>query len=326
MSASSVCQGLQSCLEPRLIEPRVLRLKLAPPNSIFSRSVSPTPGFSHPDDLNIQSHTEENNTGLTANTENKNSCEDCDVKTQSNVDVRGWSFLQSLSNTTENNKETIDKEKVYVHPLVKRSASKLSEKSLEMCTESLGSETGSQVSESSDDISLISLETEICTTRDPPKPREISVTRKMNRSVSFPPPLTSISGSNGVKVRPHREGGRLVLEAVAVTTSHTYFHAERSDGRLRLCMLKACPPNMDNEDDPEEEDPEEDGGDDDEEEEEEEFDEEVKWGEDIEDDNEKFRGQIRVKKLPRPSRCKEGGCAANRGLLNWDSFWVATST
>ncbi|KAL0459988.1 UNVERIFIED_CONTAM: protein FAF-like, chloroplastic [Sesamum latifolium] len=31
----------------------------------------------------------------------------------------------------------------YVHPLVKRSASSLSEKSLEICTESLGSETGS---------------------------------------------------------------------------------------------------------------------------------------------------------------------------------------
>ena len=31
----------------------------------------------------------------------------------------------------------------YVHPLVKRSASSLSEKSLEVCTESLGSETGS---------------------------------------------------------------------------------------------------------------------------------------------------------------------------------------
>lgn len=45
----------------------------------------------------------------------------------------------------------------YIHPLVKRSASSLSEKSLEICTESLGSETGSEgfssypASESGDD-------------------------------------------------------------------------------------------------------------------------------------------------------------------------------
>ncbi|KAK3193805.1 hypothetical protein Dsin_025115 [Dipteronia sinensis] len=309
-SSSSVYQGLQSCLEPRLIEPRVLRLKLAPPKSNFSPSViAPSPGFTHPDDLKIQSHTEENNT---ANTENKNTCDDddddCDVKCQTNVDVRGWSFLQFLSNTSENKKETTEtkEEKVYVHPLVKQSASMLSEKSLEMCTESLGSETGSQVSESRVET------TEFCVATDPPpKPRE----RKMKRSVSFPPPLTSISGSNGVQVRPHREGGRLVLEATVTTYSHTFFHAERSEGRLRLCILKDYPPNMDtNElDDPEDA-------------EEEEEEEEKEIDEDIEENNEKVRGENEMgvkNKLARPtSRCKEAGCR----LPNWDSFWVATST
>ncbi|KAK0583190.1 hypothetical protein LWI29_034436 [Acer saccharum] len=309
-SSSSVRQGLQSCLEPRLIEPRVLRLKLSPPKSNFSPSaIAPSTGFTHPDDLKIP---EENNTNttLTANTENKNTCDDdneCDVKSQTNVDVRGWSFLQFLSNTTGKEKETTEtKEKVYVHPLVKKSASKLSEKSLEMCTESLGSETGSQVSESSDET------TEFCTAIDPPpKPRE----RKMKRSVSFPPPLTSISGSNGVQVRPHREGGRLVLEATVTTHSPTFFHAERSEGRLKLCILKDCPPNMEiNElDDPEDA-------------EEEEEEEEKEIDEDIEENNEKVRGENEMgvkKKLARPtSRCKEAGCR----LPNWDSFWVATST
>ncbi|KAK2648291.1 hypothetical protein Ddye_015780 [Dipteronia dyeriana] len=294
-SSSSVCQGLQSCLEPRLIEPRVLRLKLAPPKSNFS---PPIPGFTLPDDLKIQSHAEENNT---ANTENNDDDEDgCDVKSQTNVDVRGWSFLQFLSNTSENKKETTEtREEAYVHPLVKQSASMLSEKSLEMCTESLGSETGSQVSENSDET------TEFCTATDPPpKPRE----RKMKRSVSFPPPLTSISGSNGVQVRPHREGGRLVLEATVTTHSHTFFHAERSEGRLRLCILKDCSPNMDIDelDDPEDAEQEE-------EEEEKEIDEKVRG-----------ENEMGVKKtLARPtSRCKETGGR----LPNWDSFWVATST
>ncbi|KAI9182355.1 hypothetical protein LWI28_024525 [Acer negundo] len=313
-SSTSVCQGLQSCLEPLLIEPRVLRLKLTPPKSNFSPSaIAPSPGFTHPDYLKIQSHAEVNNTNTTlnANTENKNTCDDddddCDVKSQTNVDVSGWSFLQFLSDTSEKEKETTEtKEKVYVHPLVKKSASMLSEKSLEMCTESLGSETGSQVSESSDET------TEFCMATDPPpKPRE----RKMKRSVSFPPPLTSISGSNGVQVRPHREGGRLVLEATVTTQSHTFFHAERSEGRLRLCILKDCPPSMDIDelDDPEDA-------------EEEEEEEEKEIDEDIEENNEKVRGENEMgvtKKLARPtSRCKEAGGR----LPTWDSFWVATST
>lgn len=36
MSSSSVCQGLQSCLEPRVIEPGVLHYELTPPTTNLS--------------------------------------------------------------------------------------------------------------------------------------------------------------------------------------------------------------------------------------------------------------------------------------------------
>ncbi|KAK2359275.1 protein FAF, chloroplastic [Trifolium repens] len=124
--SSSLCQGLQSCLEPRVMEPRVLRLKLAPPGS---SNISP-------------SSSEQEKPIIIKN----NECDKNDTKS-------GWGFLQNLTKTENGN------DKVYVHPTVKRSASMLSEKSLEMCTESLGSETGSNAGESSDDVSLFSFET-----------------------------------------------------------------------------------------------------------------------------------------------------------------------
>ncbi|GMI73826.1 hypothetical protein HRI_001051900 [Hibiscus trionum] len=208
--SSSVCQGLQTCLELRHIESHLLRLKLAPPKTNFPASSIP------PTDASI--------TGKC----NNNAIDDC--KPIGNAGC--WSFLQSLAaadcSSTKN-------EKVYVHPLVKRSTSTLSERSLEMCTESLGSETGSEVSDSIDDISLLSLENGVYNS----KPRDSSARKKTSRVHSFPPPLTSISGSNGVKVvKSHREGGRLVLEAVTIPPCNTYFHTERSQGRLRLSLFK----------------------------------------------------------------------------------------
>ncbi|GAY40699.1 hypothetical protein CUMW_053990 [Citrus unshiu] len=129
MTSSSVCQGLQSCLEPLLVEPRVLRLNLAPSKSIICPSI---PASSEP-------HNKENKTNTIRETNNKNNDFSDDMKSDKSEDTGGWSFLQCLSKET-----AAAHKKEYVHPLVKRSASMLSEKSLEMCTESLGSETGSQ--------------------------------------------------------------------------------------------------------------------------------------------------------------------------------------
>lgn len=285
--SSSVCQGLQSCLE--VVESRVLRLKLAPPKSNFLSSIVTT-------DPKPTVYNEENNTTIT----NTN-------------DMGGWSCIQSLSNA----KASTENDTVYVHPLVKRSASRLSEKSLEMCTERLGSETGSEVSDCSDDISLFSMDTRSQTVacNIPPKPR---ARRKMSRSSSFPPPLTSISGSNCVQVKSHREGGRLVLQAVSFPPSHTYFHAERSDGRLRLSLYKDASPVVQDQDEGQ------DGQEEDQEEEtvveEEEF-----YGEtEIKEANSgNVGGEIGTGKLPIPSSCKENGCG-HKGLLHWKPFLVAT--
>ncbi|KAF2314881.1 hypothetical protein GH714_037039 [Hevea brasiliensis] len=177
--------GLQSCLEPaRLqVEPRVLRLTLAPPKSNISRC-------SPPEVKSFVPHS------------------DGDSKsTNDNVDKGGWSFLQSLDiNTAPSTRETTEEDKIYIPPNFKPSSSMLSEKSLEMCTENLGSETGNDGGESSDEMALLSL-----SNINHESPREKSKFRGsrriMSRSASFPPPLTSIRGSTSVQVRSHREAG-----------------------------------------------------------------------------------------------------------------------
>lgn len=280
--SSSLCQGLQSCLEPRLIEPRVLRLKLAPPGSNISPSLD----------------------------QEKHECEKNDTKSS-------WSFLQAL---TETNKTENANGKVYVHPTVKRSSSMLSEKSLEMCTESLGSETGSNAGESSDiDVSLFSSDTRNDVNNN--NNMNNCVSRRVNKaSCNFPPPLTSITDFGGVHVRPHREGGRLILEAIASPSTTPYFHAERVDGRLRLSLFETVfDYDGDDEDyEVEEEEYEEvvegesekecvddyEGDEEKEEEGESEKEHEV-YGDEV--GEEKVEDEMGVTKFGRPRRCKESG-------------------
>ncbi|CAI9297235.1 unnamed protein product [Lactuca saligna] len=207
--ASAVCQGLQSCLEPPLTESTVLTHKSS----------------SKPSQLHQKPNTEANSV--------------IDDKNGERVSKNnGFSFFNVLENPSSNS--NFKNEEVYVHPMVKRSASTLSTMSLEMCTESLGTETGSDVSESSDELNW--------------EEREMfrSKARNLYRKVAsrshrggFPPPLTSISGSDGtVKVSPHREGGRLVIKAVSVSDCGTKFEAERTDGRLKLSLSKDCCENV----------------------------------------------------------------------------------
>ncbi|KAJ9543215.1 hypothetical protein OSB04_022922 [Centaurea solstitialis] len=162
--------------------------------------------------------------------------------------VSGWSFLEALENPSMASKNLEEAHVVYVHPMVKRSSSALSSKSLEMCTEGLGSESGSDVSESGDEFCSISME-------ERERFRAVRMSRccrsfdRKTRGGSggsggFPPPLTSISGSDGtVKVRHHREGGRLVIKAVSVSNGGTNFKTERTNGRLKLSLLKDCSVN-----------------------------------------------------------------------------------
>lgn len=204
--ATIVChQGLQSCLESQLVEPRALRLTLssARPRELISKScsVNPEPGG-------------------------------------------GWSSLQALFHSPQSSKGVQGNENTYVHPLVKRSLSSLSEKSLELCTENLGSETGS------DDVledDVFALSSHSSQGGNPPTGKSGQSLGGTKKAIAgnFPPPLTTISGSESLHVRSHRENGRLVIKAVKAPSNNPIFHAERSNGRLRLHLLKYSTSSID---------------------------------------------------------------------------------
>ncbi|OAY55812.1 protein FANTASTIC FOUR 3 [Manihot esculenta] len=332
--ATIVCQGLQSCLESQLVEQRTLRLRLSSPKPHFPQSLE---------------------LALKPSSFDRRQDEDKHISSVPNPDIGGWSFLQALSNSFQGPKEATEKENIYVHPLMKRNSSKLSEKSLELCTENLGSETGS------DTISLCLTESEAgnLPTREQQKPRQLLGDRKAN-SRSFPPPLTTMSGSESLRVRPHREDGRLIIKAIKAPSTHTYFQAERSDGRLRLSFVKYSTSNFDSteigsaeeneassetknekeeiETDVNQEEEEEDEEEDDDEESD--FEEEVvkgsvassKEGEenggyvekDVEGNHLNVGAELGIENFQRPRRCKEGELE-NKALLNWEPFLVATS-
>ncbi|KAB1214223.1 Protein FANTASTIC FOUR 3 [Morella rubra] len=241
--ATIVCQGLQSCLDSsHLVEPKTVRLKLSSPRSPFSQ----------PRELALKSCFLDTNTKEVGDKYRieeicYKSYDHFDNKVSSNPDLGGWSFLQALSTSCPGSKEAMEKENIYVHPLVKRSSSRLSEKSLELCTENLGNETGTDINE--DSIFLLPSSDSKdgnFRTREQTKSRQLFGTKKANPP-NFPPPLTTISGSESLLFRPHRENGRLIINAVKAPATQTYFQAERSHGRLRLCFLKTCTPSVDSE-------------------------------------------------------------------------------
>ncbi|GMH12191.1 hypothetical protein Nepgr_014032 [Nepenthes gracilis] len=143
----------------------------------------------------------------------------------------------------------------YVHPLEKKSASSLSEKSLEICTESLGSETGSdgfssyppsEPSESEEEKEGDEEEKrEYSRLFDGEEFRVTKYNSSNNHSLcskkvpprSFPPPLPSLAHGDGPNLHmfSHRKNGRLVVEAVALP-SQNCFRAQRQDGRLLLTL------------------------------------------------------------------------------------------
>lgn len=135
-------------------------------------------------------------------------------------DVNSWSFIQILNNPSTYHD-------VYIPPSTKASSLIMSTSSLEMCTESLGNETGCYFNENMDerDISC-GVQRSMCR----------AFTKRIKRTLNFPPPLTSISGNEKVRLRSHREGGRLVLRAVSTRACNSYFKAERANGTLMLSL------------------------------------------------------------------------------------------
>lgn len=152
--------------------------------------------------------------------------------------------------------------KPYVPPNAKK-RSKLSERSLQLCTEGLGSEsgsdcsynwfTGSHSSESESDDDIISLfqekeqngeemdnlkfsdsvcRSEIC------ESEVIYGAKNIRKPRSFPPPLPSLSSCSGpcVSMKSCRQDGRFMLKAVEVA-SHKYLQANRQGGRLQLHFI-----------------------------------------------------------------------------------------
>ncbi|KAD7477662.1 hypothetical protein R6Q59_007402 [Mikania micrantha] len=160
----------------------------------------------------------------------------------------------------------------YVHPLLKKSARSLSEKSLKVCTESLGSETGSDVFSS-----LQSSEIKVCNESlgSETRPEAFSLSQftfekcddgqdekegheavkfpclatrkaqaqiqaKVQHARAFPPPLQSLATAKtdrpSIHMHSRRVNGRLVLEAVSIQ-QQKYFEAQRQDGRFLLTLI-----------------------------------------------------------------------------------------
>ncbi|PHU29673.1 hypothetical protein BC332_01766 [Capsicum chinense] len=131
----------------------------------------------------------------------------------------------------------------YIHPLVKRS---LSEKSLEICTENLGSENGSDgfssytPSENGDiDEDKYDQQQQQYCSRSIEELRVVKC-KYSKRSSSFPPPIPSLARGDNKKPSLHmqsrRKDGRLILEAVPIP-SRNLFQAHRHDGRLLLTFV-----------------------------------------------------------------------------------------
>ncbi|XP_073271838.1 protein FAF-like, chloroplastic [Primulina huaijiensis] len=132
----------------------------------------------------------------------------------------------------------------YVHPLVKRSSITLSEQSLDMCTECIGSETGSDgfCSEILSDVGQEEVK-ELNSVGDFHLPNS-----RKAMATPLPPPLSFISSDGAsIYMRSHRKNGRLILEAVSVP-SRNCFQAHRGDGRLVLSFMDDHTPQEGSED------------------------------------------------------------------------------
>ncbi|KAK2646948.1 hypothetical protein Ddye_022143 [Dipteronia dyeriana] len=347
--ATIVCQsGLQSCLESQIVEPRTLRLRLSSPRV--------PPHLSEPLELTFKSCFLDSNTKPTLE-EIKCRSDHHHEKPQ---DQGARSFLEAITNGCQLESNISDKDQnTYVHPLSKRSLSALSDKSLELCTENLGSETGTDIiedsifsmSDSSSSSSSSDSESGDFQTREQRKSHQLLRTKKAsNNCHNFPPPLTTIRGLESLQVRTHREDGRLIIKAVKNPSTPSLFKAERSHGRLRLSFFKdfeepeqqqqqeqqemvTDETTLDDEDDSTTQQQEDFENKEEEEEEENKEDDEngaYREKEDMDGNNLEVEGKIGIKKIQRTGRCKEsesaGGDNKNIGLLlNWEPFWVATS-
>lgn len=283
-----VCQNLVSCFESQLTETTTtLKLKVAAP---------PTPPAAYRKPATDDHHSPKN------------------------LEFGNWGFLQT------NSKESMDK-------AWNSSFSKLSPKSLELCTENLGSETGSDTTSDCSSIfsaspplspASNSVEDHTRLVLDECKLQKIKTSpanaQGFRNIKNFPPPLTTMSGSSSLQVRRHREGGRLIIEAVEGPFRNSFLQAERSDGRLKLCFTTATSSGGEEQEEEEEEEEKGDecGG---------AAAEEEEPRNEFELEKEEFDEEINLmEKFQRLSRCKESGHGNKSLCSNWKpALWVATS-
>ncbi|XP_015077888.1 protein FAF-like, chloroplastic [Solanum pennellii] len=181
------------------------------------------------------------------------------IASSKELDVLGqdeiWRSIQNGGSKTSNdawssilnqkNEESSTLPPPYIHPLLKKSSSSLTDKSLEICTESLGSETGSEI------ISLdhhhLQKQQQVKEELSPQTFEEFPVVKfhhnKKSSSPllpkSFPPTISSLAAEDNkpsVHMQSHRQNGRLIVEAVSVPPQN-HFRVERVDGRLLLTLI-----------------------------------------------------------------------------------------
>ncbi|KAL3727349.1 hypothetical protein ACJRO7_032133 [Eucalyptus globulus] len=271
--ATLMCRGLQTRLEPHLVQDpttmTALTLKLFPPHHLAYQlaleMTSSSPPQCHPVNTPPQQLLEDPKHTHTHTHTHHHQHHPISSSSSSNPNtgraLGGWSFLHALPTTTSSCQEPSrpnPEPPVYVHPLARASKLRLSPLSLELCTENLGSESSNIVAfddggdgGDGDPRDVSSSAKGEQTAPRPWSTRPImSVENASQKAIprtninnssnsnSFPPPLTTIA-NDSIRVRPHREEGRLILEAVRDPQGNRpCFRAERSHGRLRLCFFK----------------------------------------------------------------------------------------
>ncbi|XP_055815304.1 protein FAF-like, chloroplastic [Solanum dulcamara] len=149
-----------------------------------------------------------------------------------------WSSILSQKKDEMSNLQT-----PYIHPLIKRSTSSLSDKSLEICTENLGSENGSDGFSSytpfeNGDVDEDKHDQQQYHSQFYEELRVVKYNYN-KRSSSFPPPIPSLARDDNkpsIQMQSRRQDGRLILEAIS-TPPRNIFHAHRHDGRLLLTLV-----------------------------------------------------------------------------------------
>ncbi|KAL6907530.1 hypothetical protein ACP4OV_002569 [Aristida adscensionis] len=157
-----------------------------------------------------------------------------------------WNMIQAQKPPAAPRQQQQQQPAPYVHPLVRRSSSLLTQKSLEICTESLGSETGSDGFSDADGATDRSCPGSDDDEREEAAGDEVAARRAAPPPRAFPPPLPSLARRTvgAVQMRQHRRDGRLVVEAVPMP-SPTLFRAQRRGGRLLLSFADTAAPASD---------------------------------------------------------------------------------